>query len=735
MTRKYFFYKSDYFTSNSRYYLAWIEGFAIFCAVFISAGVQAINDYQKELQFRELNQAAIDSTKITAVRDGDEIEIRLAEVVVGDIIKVVAGDEIPGDAILLSGSSVMCDEASMTGESDVIHKESQSICLKKRDHILEEGLANGAGIHEVPSPVLLSGTNIKNGKGFMLIIAVGDNSAIGKIRRNLVNNDDDTTPLQKKLSKLADAIGWFGLSAAVLTFLVMILRVIIKFAFDGAWDGEKTDLVVRAFLMAITVLVVAIPEGLPLAVTLSLAFSVKKMMKEENLVRKLHACETMGGADYICSDKTGTLTKNKMYLTHFWNCEGQQIYDNTTGNIVKYSEFVGDLMAPLFLQSICLNSTADADTESGNPTELAMVRYVSKCGIDVKEYRKKFEVVADEPFSSDRKRMSTLFKNEEEKTIMVIKGASELILDCCTELIDIYNGETCKITPEVVADINIAIKIFAEKSLRTIGIAYKECSEGDYDKNDKDKHNVLNVEKSGLTLLGICGIKDVIREEVPDAVEKCRRAGIQVKMVTGDNKITAEAIAKECNIIEEGKTDPEYQDYEVMLGKDFYDMVGGYSVLPSKKKNKKIYTVTNSEKFTQIYKHVKVLARSRPEDKLTMVIGLKERGHIVAVTGDGTNDAPALSKANVGFAMGVTGTEIAKQAADILLTDDNFNSIVSAVKWGRNIYDSVSKFLQFQLTVNLVAVCITFVSAAITMENVLTAVQLLWVNLSFLQSL
>ena len=676
-------------------------------------------------QFKDLNEESLNSTTIKVTRDGQQVDLRLAEVVVGDIVNVVAGDEIAGDAILLKGSSVLADEASMTGESDALAKEALDACLAKRNKIIERGNSNTAGHHEVPSPILLSGTNFKNGKGKMVIIAVGDRSAIGKIRKTVKDNTNEETPLQKKLTKIADQIGYFGLVSAIITFVIICILAGVEWKQKGQFDYRVLRMVVDGFLIGITILVVAIPEGLPLAVTLSLAFSIKKMQDDKNLVRKLHACETMGGADIICSDKTGTLTQNKMYLTHFWNCDASEIYDNKSTKVVNFAEFIGEPQMNIFQQLICCNSSADPDKEEGNPTELAMVNYMKACGVNTWDVRKKYDVIADEPFSSDRKRMSTLIKDDDDKELMLIKGASELILKSCDKLLDLSSGEIRTLDEAAKEDINYAIIQFAEMSLRTIGLAFSYPEE--YDKTDKDKDGVLSVEKTGLTLVGICGIKDVLRPEVPPAVEKCRKAGITVKMVTGDNKVTARAIAIDCKIIEDVEGG-ENSEFQVMLGKDFYDFVGGYEVLEDPKTGRKVYTVKNKSNFNKCYKHIKVLARSRPEDKLTMVVGLRERGHVVAVTGDGTNDAPALSKANVGFAMGITGTEIAKQAADILLTDDNFSSIVSAVKWGRNIYDNVRKFLQFQLTVNVVAVMITFISSAITKQNILSAVQMLWVR-------
>jgi P-type Ca2+ transporter type 2B len=306
----------------------------------------------------------------------------------------------------------------------------------------------------------------------------------------------------------------------------MIVRTSIK--------GDKIlPGIVQAFLVAITVLVVAIPEGLPLAVTLSLAFSVKKMLKEKNLVRKLHACETMGGANIICSDKTGTLTMNEMYLTHFWNLEPRQIYNTITSEVQHLSQFVGEPQINLFKQATCCNSSADPDAKSGNPTEMAIVKYIKSCGLSVSEVRKQFPVVADEPFSSDRKRMSTLIRDSDGRNVMMIKGASELILECCDKLIDLKTGSIKLMGEAEKEEIKAAITLFAQESLRTIGIAYSYPDK--YDKESKDKDGVLECESKGLTLIGVLGIKDIIRPEVPEAVKQCRTAGVQVKMVTGDN--------------------------------------------------------------------------------------------------------------------------------------------------------------------------------------------------------
>jgi len=705
--------------------IAWVEGFAIFCAVMVSAFVQALNNYQKEREFQKLNEEAEGKKLIKIIRDGVEKDYRLTQCLVGDLVVIKGGDEIAGDGIVIEAFSVGCDESAMTGEPDMMEKATIEECIRKRNNVKGDTHHAGAHkIHEVPSPILVSGTMFKQGSGLMIITCVGMNSAIGRIKKTINDNEDDETPLQKKLEKIAEDIGKFGLVCAIFTLIVMVVRAVINVLTDKRkWNKNDTNLIIQAFLIGITVLVVAIPEGLPLAVTLSLAYSVKRMLADNNLVRKLHACETMGGADIICSDKTGTLTMNKMFLTNFWNNEAFSIYNP----VVNYDTYVGEGQREVFEQALTCNSLDDPNQENGNPTDMAILKYMlaSKCNaVDVRaRYKKEFM----EPFTSDRKRMSTLIQGSKGRKVFLLKGASELITASCDKLLNLKTGEETPITEETRKKIAEAIVAFAKQSLRTIGLAYKYVEQ--VDSEAKDDKGVLEAEKSGFTLVGIAGIKDVIRPEVPDAVAQCGIAGITVKMVTGDNKITARAIAKECNII--GKHEPDDDDNgRVMEGPEFYKLIGGVKKKEAKKKGDPAEeTIINGDNFDKIYKKLAVLARSRPEDKYAMVTGLRERGHVVAVTGDGTNDAPALSKANVGFAMGITGTQVAKQAAAIMLMDDNFTSIVKAVKWGRNIYDSIRKFIQFQLTVNVVAVVTTFVSAAVTQEAILSSVQMLWVNM------
>jgi len=559
----------------------------------------------------------------------------------------------------------------------------------------------------------------------------------------LVAQEASATPLQQKLETVAGDIGKFGLVSAILTLVVLIIRFLIDMGRNSTWgDGEEYLQLINFFIISVTVVVVAIPEGLPLAVTLSLAFSVKKMLKDKNLVRRLQATETMGGANNICSDKTGTLTQNKMTLTTIWNGKSIPIESYEKGKLSDL--FKKPAHQDLIRQALGCNGTATLkSSDGGSKTEIALLEFLVRFQEDYEQLRSKhcpenFRMI---PFTSQRKRMSTLLENVEGSPTtkrLHMKGASEMILACCNQF---YNFEEDKIVPlteDLKAHIEEEIIKLADQALRTICIAYKDVT-GNEDFESKDDKNVHEIEKSGFILIGVLGIRDILRKEVKAAVAKCKTAGIKVRMVTGDNKITARAIARECGII-----DPKDENSLIMEGPEFIEKTGGVVCKKcrtkecdcprdketAKKKNMEVRvdTIANKEAFDKIYKHLDVLARSRPDDKYALVTGLIERGCVVAVTGDGTNDAPALKKADVGFAMN-SGTAVAKEAADIILIDDNFASIVEAAKWGRNIYDNIKKFLQFQLTVNVVAVCITLIGAAILKEAILKAVNMLWVNL------
>ncbi|EGR33929.1 hypothetical protein IMG5_030810 [Ichthyophthirius multifiliis] len=674
---------------------------------------------------------------ISVQREGKKQNIHRDNVLVGDIIYVKGGMEIPADGLVLQSVDLKCDESVMTGEPDPVIKQSIIKCIQRKQEIKKQNLTH-VGRHEIPTPLMMSGTNIIEGEGIMLVIVVGPNSTQGKIDEILLTQDDSKSPLQEKLETIADHIGQFGLYSAIAILIILLIRFTIERIEQNNWDHSKHWMeLITFFILGITVIVVAIPEGLPLAVTLSLAFSTQKMLKDKNLVRKMQACETMGGANNICSDKTGTLTQNMMYLTTLWNYGDKLIELNTEKDTkCDLENYIPKEAQEVFLLCTAQNSNAVLEPKpQGDATELAIIKFLNKCNIDFEQFRKKNKELQYFPFSSQRKRMSKIVEIQDQQRLL-IKGASELITGGCNKIYVWENNTIVDIDNNIKQQIDKAIVSMAEKALRTIGIAYKQVYP-DSDYESIDNMNVRLIEKEELILVGILGIEDILRPEVPQAIQD---SSIKVRMVTGDNKITARAIAKKCGIIND-----ETGYNQVLEGKEFILLTGGIvckkcrilvcncprdkQTAEKTKKSLRVDTVKNQEKFRQIYPNLAVMARSAPEDKYTLVVGLMENGNVVAVTGDGSNDAPALKKADVGFAMGIAGTQVAKNAADIILTDDNFSSIIKAVLWGRNIYDCIRKFLQFQLTVNIVAVAVTLVGGAVIKQELLQPIQMLWVNL------
>ncbi|KAM4573219.1 plasma membrane calcium-transporting ATPase 1-like [Odontesthes bonariensis] len=741
----------------------WIEGAAILLSVVCVVLVTAFNDWSKEKQFRGLQNRIEQEQKFTVVRGGQVVQIKVSEIVVGDIAQVKYGDLLPTDGVLIQGNDLKIDESSLTGESDHVKKT-----LDK-------------------DPMLLSGTHVMEGSGKILVTAVGVNSQTGIIftllgageegdsdgeekkekkkeeKKNKkdkkskkedkgkkgknkegatvemqpLNEDEeaekkkknlpkkDKSVLQGKLTKLAVQIGKAGLFMSTLTVIILIVRFLIDtFWIQGVpWTPEcmpiYVQFLVKFFIIGVTVLVVAVPEGLPLAVTISLAYSVKKMMKDNNLVRHLDACETMGNATAICSDKTGTLTMNRMTVV-------QAYIAGRHYKKVPEPDLIPTKILDLLILGIgvnCAYTTKIMPPERegglrrqvGNKTECALLGLSLDLHRDYQATRneipeeKLFKVYT---FNSVRKSMSTVLKNHDGSYQMFSKGASEILLKKCCKILT-ASGEAKIFKSKDREDlVKKVVEQMASEGLRTICLAYRDfpASEGE---PDWDSENDI---LSGLTCIAIVGIEDPVRPEVPEAIRKCQQAGITVRMVTGDNINTARAIATKCGIMQPG------EDFLCIEGKEF---------------NQRIHNEQGEieqERIDKIWPKLRVLARSSPTDKHTLVKGIidstvLEQRQVVAVTGDGTNDGPALKKADVGFAMGIAGTDVAKEASDIILTDDNFSSIVKAVMWGRNVYDSISKFLQFQLTVNVVAVTVAFTGACITQDSPLKAVQMLWVNL------
>lgn len=673
---------------------------------------------------------------VTVLRNGrwQENVVNESDIVVGDIVKLEAGSIIPADGIIIDCKEVKIDESSLTGESKQIAKCKYEICcdiLNKMRNSHE--VINDLNLSSIPSPIILSGTQLSNGEGYFLSLAVGSNSCAGRIFNSLSEEDEKLTPLQKKLEVIASKIGILGLIVASLTVAALIIRYLIGRGINGGWQVSDILLIVEYFLLGITVLVVAIPEGLPLAVTIALAFSVKKMYEQNNLVKQLMSCETMGGATNICSDKTGTLTENimKVFSIYFL---GNVLYlqdDEETLNKIKENEETFRLFKE------CLISNCTASEQKGSATEIAIIKLMKRFKID---FQKEQENLIQKDYirfhyDSNRKKMSTILKHvrNENSHILHIKGAPEIILDAC-EFIHTNQGAR-KITSSDKDSILSICEDFNKKALRTIGFGYRilDPNEGGTDHSERDSNGKNIVEESKIVFLGLLGIRDAVRKGVPDSVKVCQKAGITVRMVTGDNLITAKAIAQVCNIYDADDSDNNL----ALEGKEFYRLLGGVYKCCKKCKtrdcnddeHKKIDKIENIEEFKKIKDKLRVIARSRPEDKYLLVTALKELDEVVAVTGDGTNDAPALKKANVGFAMGIAGTPIAQKAAHIVLLDDNFSSIVVALKWGRNIYLGIKKFIQFQITVNIVALASAFVGSVIIQESPLTPIQLLWVNL------
>uniref|UniRef100_A0A3B3ZPZ8 Calcium-transporting ATPase n=1 Tax=Periophthalmus magnuspinnatus TaxID=409849 RepID=A0A3B3ZPZ8_9GOBI len=721
----------------------WIEGAAILLSVVCVVLVTAFNDWSKEKQFRGLQSRIEQEQKFQVARAGQVIQLPVSDIVVGDIAQIKYGDLLPADGILIQGNDLKIDESSLTGESDHVKKSADK------------------------DPMLLSGTHVMEGSGRMVVTAVGVNSQTGIIftllgagveeeekKEKKVKKQDgaaamemqplksaeggeeekerekvsapkkEKSVLQGKLTKLAVQIGKAGLLMSAITVIILVLY----FAIDNfvmqkrPWLTECTPIYiqyfVKFFIIGVTVLVVAVPEGLPLAVTISLAYSVKKMMKDNNLVRHLDACETMGNATAICSDKTGTLTTNRMTAVQVY--VGDMHYKEIPDPGVLPPKSLELLVNAISINSAYTTKILPPDKEGGLPKQ---VGNKTECGLlglvlDLKrDYQPIRNQIPEEKlykvytFNSVRKSMSTVIKLPDGSFRMYSKGASEIVLKKCNHILNEV-GEARVFRPRDKDEmVKKVIEPMASDGLRTICVAYRDFPSNP-EPNWDDENNILN------DLIAICvvGIEDPVRPEVPDLIQKCQRAGITVRMVTGDNINTARAIAIKCGIIHPG------EDFLCIDGKEFNRRI----------RNEK--GEVEQERIDKVWPKLRVLARSSPTDKHTLVKGIidstmADQRQVVAVTGDGTNDGPALKKADVGFAMGIAGTDVAKEASDIILTDDNFSSIVKAVMWGRNVYDSISKFLQFQLTVNVVAVIVAFTGACITQDSPLKAVQMLWVNL------
>ncbi|KAG8829631.1 hypothetical protein FRC17_006267 [Serendipita sp. 399] len=711
-----------------------VEGVAIIIAVLIVVMVGSLNDWQKERQFRALNEKKDDRT-VKVIRFGKEAQVNIREILVGDIALMEPGEIIPCDGIFVSGHNVKCDESGATGESDAIKKFSFE------DSWAEHQAKDGKTKKDC---FILSGAKVLEGAGSYVVIAVGERSFNGRILMAL-RKPVAATPLQEKLNHLAELIAKVGGTCGLILFGALMIKFFVQLKTKpNRTANAKAMSFVQILIISVTLIVVAVPEGLPLAVTLALAFATKRMTKENLLVRVLDSCETMANATVVCTDKTGTLTQNVMHVVagsigvhakFVKNLkENMNRAENKESGSRKHADDfpieqddINTILPPalriLLNEAIAVNSTAFEDRDPvtgeldfvGSKTETALLRFAKDAEWpSYRETRGNAQIIQLLPFDSERKYMGVIVKHG-DKYRAYFKGASEILTKQCTRHVvvgrpdqPVTGGsesdpvETKEITDLTKENIANTIIFYANQMLRTIAICYTDVDV--WPPPGKGTDDVpLSELVHDMTLIAITGIEDPLRPSVRDAITDAHHAGVTVKMCTGDNVLTARSIAAQCGIYTPGGV--------IMEGPVFRKL-------------------TDAER-REVVPHLQVLARSSPEDKQVLVETLMSQGEIVGVTGDGTNDGPALKEANVGFSMGIAGTEVAKEASDIILMDDNFASIVSAIIWGRSVNDSVRKFLQFQISVNITAVLITFVSAVASdeEESVLTAVQLLWINI------
>ena len=638
------------------------ETIGIFFAIFLATGIGFYFEYDANKKFDLLN-AVGEETPVTVIRNGKVKEIPRKEIVVGDIVILNTGDEIPADGTLVEAVSLQVNEANLTGEL-MVNKTTDP------EHFDDEAT--------YPSNAVMRGTTVTDGHGTMRVDRVGDATEIGKVARQSTEQSDEKTPLNIQLEKLANLIGKVGFTIATLTFVIFTSKDLYAYFTANTvqtWEQwlEVAQIVLKYFMMAVTLIVVAVPEGLPMSVTLSLALNMRRMLKTNNLVRKMHACETMGAITVICTDKTGTLTQNLM-----------QVHE------AQVDESNPELVA----ESIAVNSTAFLEEKAegekpsgvGNPTEVALLLWLNGKGANYISLRENAHTVNQLTFSTERKYMATLVDSPVmNKRVLYIKGAPEIVMS------------KCSLSDDKIKAYNEQLLAYQNKAMRTLGLAYRIIPEG------KSEDCAELVAEGGMTFLGIFAISDPIRPDVPDAVKKCQSAGIGVKIVTGDTPGTATEIARQIGLWTENDTERNR-----ITGTDF--------------------AALSDEEALERVLDIKVMSRARPMDKQRLVQLLQQKGAVVAVTGDGTNDAPALNHAQVGLSMG-TGTSVAKEASDITLLDDSFHSIATAVMWGRSLYKNIQRFIVFQLTINVVALLSVLLGAFFGSALPLTVTQMLWVNL------
>ena len=642
-----------------------METIGIFVAVFLATTVGFYFERDAAKKFNLLT-ALSEEQPVKVRRNGKVMEIPRHDVVVGDVVLVEVGDEVPADGELIVCNDLQINESTLTGEP-----------------VTEKSL-EGGGDGAYPRNVILRSTMVMNGRGEFVVTAVGDATEIGKVAKKSTEQTSVETPLHMQLDKLAKMISKVGSVVSVAAFFIFLIHDILT---NPAWGGKDyfymAEIVLKYFMMAVTLIVMAVPEGLPMAITLSLALNMRRMLKSNNLVRKLHACETMGAVTVICTDKTGTLTQNKMQVSALELKQGDEALLDT---------------------AIALNSTAELNDGKpiGNPTESALLLWLDAQGKDYEELRKQVNVLKQLPFSTERKMMATLAEVDGE-TYLFVKGAPEIVMKKC-----IIEDRMMKQTAEELDE-------WQHKAMRTLAFAYKKVETSIMRTSRTSTAEVVALlDANDLQLQAIAAIADPIRPDVPAAVQECRHAGIEVKVVTGDTAATALEIGKQIGVFED---EPEN------IGAD-----GSLTSLDQQMITGEQWEALSDEEAYERAKDIRVMSRARPTDKQRLVAMLQKRGEVVAVTGDGTNDAPALHYAHVGLSLG-SGTSVAKEASDMTLLDDSFKSIANAVMWGRSLYRNLQRFLFFQLVVNVAALLLVLGGSVIGTEMPLTVTQILWVNL------
>ncbi|MCE1245445.1 MAG: calcium-translocating P-type ATPase, PMCA-type [Firmicutes bacterium] len=656
------------------------EGIGIIIAIILATGVAFYSEYKSAKEFDILNEIKEERAKV--IRDGQFHTIPVNELVVGDVVRVELGDKIPSDGRIASVRSLYIDQSLLTGESRTVEKEvypskEKSDSAFEVDHVYR-------------------GTVVSDGSAIYVTTAVGDKTELGKIATSLATQEQAQTPLQEKLEVLSKQIGIVGMTVGIIIFLSLIVQsVYMEKSLTFTWTPDNLNTIVHFFMIAVTIVVVAVPEGLPLMVTMSLAFNMRKMAKSNCLVKQIEASETIGAMTVVCSDKTGTLTQNQM--TAVWFYFGGKIYSKENVDEIKNNHEFRSM-----LWNSAVNSTAELEFESngkpkpvGNATEAALLGLLHELGMDYRQLREEADVIKQVPFSSSRKRMITLMKKD-GKYICLEKGAPTILIKECSH---IMINDVPQPIENYMESIEKAMKEASSKAYRVLAFSRREmnhlCNQKTECCDDTTADHVLT---------GLVAISDPLRPDVDKAVETCHNAGIDVKMVTGDDIDTATAIAKECKILK--------NDDDIVLSSWDFEKL-------------------SDEELLDKAPRIKVLARSAPLDKLRLVKALQERKQTVGVTGDGTNDAPALRQADVGISMGKAGTEVAMEASNIVLLDDNFKSIVNGILWGRTIHENIQRLILFQLTVNFVALTVAFLGPFIGLEEKLplTVIQLLWVNI------